>query len=68
VAVSLAQKIQREHLAALMELKEENKDIEVKGLHDLIIKTQCLMDQKDVEWVENMLKRLAELKEERAGV
>ncbi|MDR2182734.1 MAG: hypothetical protein LBE55_01025 [Clostridiales bacterium] len=49
---------QTERLFDLLKLKNDNKDIEIRGLDVLITRAKASMVQEDVAWVE---KALAEL-------
>ena len=49
---------QTERLFDLLKLKNDNKDIEIRGLDVLIIRAKASMLQEDVAWVEKTLKEL----------
>lgn len=52
--------LQTDKLFDLLKIKQDNKDITVKGLEPAISKAKAVMTQEDVVWVEKLV---ADLKE-----
>jgi hypothetical protein len=52
------QTIRRDKLFMLMEIKAENKGVEIIGLDKRIRETKAGMTQEDVAWVEKLIEEL----------
>jgi hypothetical protein len=42
----------------LLKLRHDNKGLSIKGLNEMIIAAEVVMDEEDVAWVEKKIARL----------
>jgi len=49
---------QKDKLYDLLKIKADNKDIEIKGLKEAIVKAKSVMEAEDVAYVEKMIAEL----------
>ncbi|MCL2421961.1 MAG: hypothetical protein FWD03_08900 [Defluviitaleaceae bacterium] len=47
--------VQKDKLYDLLKLKYDNADSNINGLDDLINKTEAIMEEEDVAWVEKKI-------------